>query len=87
MRFIRVLSLLCGLSCLGVGLANEQQCLAMHTFQATYNDVRNKAEEMAALVQTLKAQLDSAIELNCGDVGLNGELYYFLLLKIIYQRL
>lgn len=73
MRYIRVLSLLCGFSCLGVGLANEQQCLAMHTFQATYNDVRNKAEEMAALVQTLKAQLDSTIELNCGDVGVNGE--------------
>lgn len=73
MRYIRVLSLLCGFSCLGVDLANEQQCLAMHTFQATYNDVRNKAEEMAALVQTLKAQLDSTIELNCGDVGVNGE--------------
>lgn len=73
MRFIRVLSLLCGLSCMGVGLANEQQCLAMHTFQTTYNDIRNKADEMAALVQKLKAQLDTTIEQNCGDVGLNGE--------------
>ncbi|XP_011456845.3 uncharacterized protein [Magallana gigas] len=79
MRFIRVLSLLCGLSCLGVGLANEQQCLAMHTFQTTYNDIRNKADEMAALVQKLKAQLDTTIEQNCGDVGLNAasNLYSF----------
>lgn len=72
MRYIRVLSLLRGLSCLGVGLANEQQCLAMHTFQTTYNDVRIKAEELAALVQTLKVQLDNTIESNCGNLGANG---------------
>lgn len=72
MRYIHFLSLLCGLSCMGLGLANEQQCLAMHTFQTTYNDVRNKAEELAALVQTLKVQLDNTIESNCGDLGANA---------------
>lgn len=45
----------------------------MHNFQNTYNDVRQKAEEMANLVETLKAQLDNSIELNCGDLGANGE--------------
>ena len=80
-----ILSLLVGFGCLYGCLANEQQCLAMHNFQNTYNDVRQKAEEMANLVETLKAQLDNSIELNCGDLGANGEciafgLYYQYLL-------
>lgn len=49
----------------------------MHNFQNTYNDVRQKAEEMANLVETLKAQLDNSIELNCGDLGANGECITF----------
>nr|XP_022326195.1 uncharacterized protein LOC111126085 [Crassostrea virginica] len=74
-----ILSLLVGFGCLYGCLANEQQCLAMHNFQNTYNDVRQKAEEMANLVETLKAQLDNSIELNCGDLGANAasNLYTF----------
>ncbi|XP_062596120.1 uncharacterized protein LOC134257534 [Saccostrea cucullata] len=66
-----ILALLVGICCLSASLANEQQCLAMHGFQNTYAAVRQKAEEMATLVQTLKAQLDNSIELNCGDIGAN----------------
>ncbi|KAK3099766.1 hypothetical protein FSP39_009292 [Pinctada imbricata] len=53
------------------------KCMSMHLFQATYDTMREKAEEMNNLVKQMKSNLDQSLEQECGHLGNQAISYPF----------
>ncbi|KAK3099724.1 hypothetical protein FSP39_008583 [Pinctada imbricata] len=53
------------------------KCMSMHLFQATYDTMREKAEEMNNMVKQLKSNLDQSLEQECGYLGNQAIAYPF----------
>lgn len=69
MRYIWA-TLVASICCLNACQATKQECQGMQVFQSMFTEVRQKAEELAAMIQILQGKLDSSVDLNCsGNAG------------------
>ncbi|XP_062618852.1 uncharacterized protein LOC134280456, partial [Saccostrea cucullata] len=50
----------------------EKSCIAMHTFQKTYNTLKTKLLDINTEMNLLKDDVDDAIEQTCGPLGSLG---------------
>ncbi|XP_056013450.1 MAM and LDL-receptor class A domain-containing protein 1-like isoform X2 [Ostrea edulis] len=58
-------TLVASICCLNACQATKQECQGMQVFQSMFTEVRQKAEELAAMIQILQGKLDSSVDLNC----------------------